>query len=149
MQEEETLLVLERGEAGREREGALVQTAHMSGGGASGVCSSGGKLVVYPACEKMEGASPLLLLDPVPMKYSWRTVSSPSFQKLFLLLLPHWKHKNCAYINLESAKCNVSIMCTCASTQHIWNHLFIGSNIHFFQGQCVHITHKHMNTEAH
>ena len=49
-------VVIGRGEAGRESTGALVQTAHMSRGGASGVCSSGGKLVVYHACEKMEGA---------------------------------------------------------------------------------------------
>ena len=80
-------------------EGAPVKTAHMSRGGASGVCSSGGKLVVYPACEKMEGASPLLLLDPVPKGYSWRKVSSLSFQKLFLLLLPHCNHEHCTHTN--------------------------------------------------
>ena len=59
--------------------GALVKTAHMSRGGASGVCLSGGKLVVYPVCEKMEKACPLLLLDPVLMEYSWRTAFSLPF----------------------------------------------------------------------
>ena len=48
-------------------------------GEASGVCSSGGKYVVYPACEKMEKASPHLLLDPVPMGYSWSTDASTPF----------------------------------------------------------------------
>ena len=45
-------VVFGRGEAGREIEGAPVETAHMSRGGASGVCSSGGKFVIYPACKK-------------------------------------------------------------------------------------------------
>ena len=45
-------VVFGRGEAGRENEGAPVQTAHVLRSEASGVCLLGGKLVVYPACEK-------------------------------------------------------------------------------------------------
>ena len=45
VQEGETV-VFGRDEAGREIEGFPVQTAHMSR-----VCSSGGKLVVHPACK--------------------------------------------------------------------------------------------------
>ena len=44
-------VVFGRGESGRGTEGAPVQTAHMSRGGVSGVGSSGGKLVIYPACK--------------------------------------------------------------------------------------------------
>ena len=52
-------VVFGRDKAGRRREGAPVHTARMSRGEASGVCSSGGKFVVYPECEKMEKASPI------------------------------------------------------------------------------------------
>ena len=73
-------------------------------------CSFGRKPVVCSASEKMEGASPLFLLDLVPMGYSWRTVSSLSFQTLFFLLLPRCKYENCTQKLREHAQCDGSIM---------------------------------------
>ena len=78
----------------RSREEGTSQTdcSHVSSGGISVLLIWGDTACccacTHSASEKMEGASPPLLLDPVPKGYSRRTVSSLSCQKSFLLATP-------------------------------------------------------------
>ena len=73
-------VVIGRGEVGRENKGVPVQTAHMLGGGATGVCSSGGKLVVYPVCKKRRELQSQLDThgEQSPLRH-FRSISSYSF----------------------------------------------------------------------
>ena len=119
-------------------EGAPGRTAHMSRGGVSGLSIWWETCCLF-AYEKMERASPLFLLDLVPMGYSWRTASSPSFLKLFLLLLSHCNHEHCTQKVREHTKCDVSIMESFLSRKQHTLHL----------GKVYTLIQKHLNTEAH